>query len=611
MKKHSRNRLRNIAIIAHVDHGKTTLLDQMFSQCGLFRKGQDVQERILDRLDLERERGITIAAKNCSIRYRQVKMNIVDTPGHADFGGEVERALSMVDGALLLVDAAEGPLPQTRFVLQKALAARLPMVVIINKVDRKDARPEAVLDEIYDLFIDLDADEDQLDFPLFYAVGREGIASADRRHRGKDLKPILDAMIDYLPAPAVAPDDQFRMLVSDLDYSDFMGRLAVGKVVAGSSRLRDDMFCIGADGQARPLKVTSLQLYEGLALSEAAEVQAGDIVVLSGIQDVLIGDTICKVDSYGRTPEPLPRLRVDEPTVSMSFGINTSPLVGKEGRHVQARSILDRLHKETLRDVSIVVENDPHRDTIEVKGRGELQLAILIETMRREGYELSVGRTKVILKRQAGQTLEPLERVYVDCPDEHQGIVTEKLLYRRGSLETMKHGSSDRVRLEFVVPSRGLIGYRNEFLTDTRGQGVLHRLVVGYGPFRGEFESRNSGSLVSDRAGKAVAYGLFHLQPRGRLFVRPNDVVYEGMIVGEHNRSNDLNINPCREKKLTNLRAAGKDENVILTPVQPPTLEQALQFIRDDERVEVTPKSIRMHKQELQANKRKGPGSRM
>jgi GTP-binding protein len=611
METNTRSDLRNVAIIAHVDHGKTTLLDQMFRQCGLFRKGQEVQERILDRLDLERERGITIAAKNCSIRYRGVKMNIVDTPGHADFGGEVERALSMVDGALLLVDAAEGPLPQTRFVLQKALASHLAMLVIINKVDRKDARPEEVLDEIYDLFIDLRAEEDQLDFPVFYAVGREGIASTDFRNPGKDLKPILDAVIDRLPAPAIPAEDSFRMMVSDLDYSDFMGRLAVGKVVAGSSRLRDEMLCLGADGQARPLKVTSLQLYEGLALSEAREVRVGDIVVISGIEDVLIGDTICKADPEGRTPAPLPRLCVDEPTVSVSIGINTSPLVGKEGRYVQARNLRDRLRKETLRDVSIFVEDDPERESLEVKGRGELQLAILIETMRREGYELSVGRTQVILKQQNGETLEPMEHVCVDCLDQHQGLVTDKLLSRRGNLEKMEHGSSDRVLLEFIVPSRGLIGYRDEFLTDTRGQGVLHRRVVGYGPFRGEFELSRNGSLVSDRAGQAVAYGLFHLQPRGRLFVRPNDVVYEGMIVGEHNRGNDLNVNPCREKKLTNLRAAGRDENIILTPVQPMTLEQALQFIRDDERVEVTPKSIRIRKAELMANKRKGRGSRM
>lgn len=593
------DRIRNIAIIAHVDHGKTTLVDAMFRQSGVFRDNQSMDERVMDSMDLERERGITIAAKNCSVRWKDVKINIVDTPGHADFGGEVERALSMVDGAVLLVDSSEGPLPQTRFVLKKALDASLPILVVVNKIDRADARPQEVLDEVYDLFIDLGADEDQLEFPVLYAVGRDGVASPVLEERGENLQCLFDLILDRIPGPRFDPAAPFQMLVSDLGYSDYLGRLVIGKIKAGTLEDKTDLLCMTEAGQTafRPSKI---QAYEGLQLAEQKSVEMGDIVVLAGLDKVSIGDTICLKES----PVRLKRIDVDEPTVSMRFTINTSPFAGREGKIVQSRKIKDRLEKEALTNVAIQVEESEDKDSMIVKGRGEFQLAIIIETMRREGFELGVGRPEVIYKKDGGKLLEPLEHVYVDCDEAFMGVVTEKLSIRRGKLLNLVNNGSGRVRMEFSVPSRALIGYRDEFLTDTKGTGIMNSLFDGYGEYRGDFPTRFSGSIVSDRQGQAVPYAIFNLEPRGRMFVQPNDAVYEGMIVGEHNRDNDIDVNPCKEKKLTNLRASGKDEAIILTPVLPMTLEKALNFIRDDEMVEVTPQNIRLRKVELSAQKR-------
>lgn len=593
--------LRNVAIIAHVDHGKTTLVDALFRQSGVFRADQRVDDRVMDNMDLERERGITIAAKNCAVRWNGVKINIIDTPGHADFGGEVERSLSMATGAILLVDASEGPLPQTRFVLRKTLEAGLPVIVVVNKIDRKDARPQEVLNEVYDLFIDLGANEDQLEFPVLYAIGREGVAMRGLEDERRDLTPLFETILESIPGPAHDRDEPFQMLVADLDYSDYLGRLAVGRIMHGAVHAREALACIGEDGAPRPLRVSRLQVYDGLALADVERAEPGDIVVLAGIEDVTIGDTICTREA----PAALPRIRVDEPTVAMRFGINTSPLAGREGKIVQSRAIQERLVRESLRNVAIRVEDTPDKDAFLVKGRGEFQMAILIETMRREGFELSVGRPEVILKKDAaGKTLEPMEHLYVDCDEIFMGVVTDKLAQRKGRLLNCANSGTGRVRLEFSVPSRGLIGYRDEFLTDTKGTGIMNSYLEGYEEWRGDFPTRFTGSIVADRPGSAVAYALFNLEPRGSLFVEPGDPVYEGMIVGEHNRDNDIDVNATKEKKLTNLRAAGKDENVILTPVRRMTLERALHFVREDEQVEVTPKSIRLRKSELSALKR-------
>ncbi len=592
--------LRNIAIIAHVDHGKTTLVDAMFRQSGLFRANQEMDERLMDSMDLERERGITIAAKNCSVVWKDVRINIIDTPGHADFGGEVERALSMADGAILLVDASEGPLPQTRFVLNKALDAGLKIIVVINKIDRQDARAEAVLDEIYDLLIDLGATEDQLEFPLLYAIGRDGIAMADPKEKGENLHQLFDAILDTIPGPSHDPEAPFQMRVSDLGYSDYVGRLAVGKIFNGKARSRDRLVCIGEDGANVPLKVSKLQIYEGMQLSEIDEVQPGDIVVLAGIEDVTIGDTICNQ----LNPQALPRIRVDAPTVSMTFTINNGPFSGLEGKYVQSSRLRERLHKETLHNMAIEVETTSDRDSVLVKGRGEFQLAILIETMRREGFEFCVGRPEVIYRFENGKKLEPIERLMVDCEEQFMGIVTEKLSLRKGKMTNLTNNGKGRVRVEFSVPSRALIGYRDEFLTDTRGTGIMHSLFDGYEEYRGDCPSRFSGSIVADRTGKAVAYALFNLEPRGRLFLVPGDPVYQGMIVGEHNRGQDIDVNACKEKKLTNVRASGKDDAVLLSPIKTMTLEQAISFIREDELVEITPQSVRLRKAELSPSRR-------
>jgi GTP-binding protein len=602
--------IRNISIIAHVDHGKTTLVDAMFRQSGVFREGQEVSERLMDSLDLERERGITIAAKNCAVAWNGVKINIIDTPGHADFGGEVERTLSMADGALLLVDAAEGPLPQTRFVLSKALQDGLQVIVVINKVDRPDARPAQVMDEVYDLFIDLDASEEQLDFPVLYAVGRDGLAShepfdaaappADTGERGLD--PLFDTILERIPGPAIHEEQPFQMLVADLGYSDFLGRLAIGRTHNREVNANDTLVRIDAEGRQKPLRVSRLQVYQGLSMVEAKRAEAGDVVVLAGIDEVHIGDTICTVQH----PKAMRRITVDEPTVSMVIGRNTSPFAGKEGSFVQSSKIGERLFKETMRNVSLQVEETENRDAYLVKGRGEFQMAILIETMRREGFEMEVGRPHVIYRRgDAGSLLEPIERLFIDCGDTYVGVVTEKLSLRKARLVNMVNHSSGRVRMEFSAPARALIGFRDELLTDTRGTGIMNAQLDGYEEYRGEFVTRQTGSLVADRQGESVPYALFNLEPRGVLFIGAGEPVYEGMIIGEHNRDNDLDVNPCKTKKLTNVRAAARDENVILTPPHTMTLEAALSFIRDDELVEVTPKSLRMRKSVLQANQRK------
>jgi len=593
--------IRNIAIIAHVDHGKTTLVDGMFRQSGLFREGQQVADRLMDRLDLERERGITIAAKNCAVGWRGAKINIIDTPGHADFGGEVERALSMADGALLLVDAAEGPLPQTRFVLKKTLEAGLKVIVVINKIDRKDARPVQVLDEISDLFIDLGATEEQLEFPLVYAIGRDRVAKRSLEDADGGLDILLDLIATEIPAPRNHAEQPFQMLVSDLDYSDYLGRLAIGKTRNQTVKASDVLIRIDSAGTVKPLKVTRLQAYAGLSLTDVQQAVPGDIVVLAGIDEVHIGDTICTSEH----PLALPRITVDEPTVAMLFTRNTSPLAGKEGRYVQASKLKERLVKETLRNVSLAIDDAPDREGFIVKGRGEFQMAILIETMRREGYEMCVGRPQVILRTIDGVRCEPIERLYVDCSEEFSGIVTQKLSMRKGKLISLTNAHGGRTRLEFSVPSRALIGFRDELLTDTRGTGIMHAYLEGYEKHRGEFPSRFTGSLVSDRSGNSVPYALFNLEPRGQLFLEPGEPVYEGMIVGEHNRENDLDVNPCKTKKLSNMRAAGRDENVVLTPPRVMTLEAALNFIREDELVEITPKSIRMRKNVLTAAERK------
>ncbi len=595
------NNIRNIAIIAHVDHGKTTLVDAMFRQSGTFRENQETADRLMDRMDLERERGITIAAKNCSIHWHDVKINILDTPGHADFGGEVERAMSMVDGVILLVDASEGPLPQTRFVLSKALAAGLRIIVVINKVDRADARCAEVLDEIYELFIDLDADEAQLDFPLYYANGKAGTAGVAPDKQDENLHRLLEAIVNELPGPAYEPDAPFQMLVSDLSYSDYLGRLAVGKVVNGSVHSKDSLVCIGMEGKPKALNVTKLQVYEGPGLGEADSVEPGEIVVLSGIEDVHIGDTICTKEN----PKALKRITVDEPTVSMLFTANNSPLKGKEGKHVQSNKIHERLIKETLSNVSMKVEQLEGGEGFLVKGRGEFQMVILIETMRREGFELCVGRPTVIFHYEDGKKIEPIEHLFVDCEETYTGIVTEKLSQRKGRMTNFINHNNGRARLEFSVPSRALIGYRDEFLTDTRGTGIMSSYISGYEEYRGDFPERHTGSLVADRSGDCVPYALFNLEPRGNLFVQPGDKSYEGMIIGEHNRDNDLDVNPVKTKKLSNMRASGKDEAVILTPIIPLTIERAIQYIKEDEMVEITPLSIRLRKRILSAQDRK------
>jgi GTP-binding protein len=588
----ARQDLRNLAIIAHVDHGKTTLVDAMLWQSGVFRDNEQVAERVMDSLDLEREKGITIMAKNTAIVYRGTKINIVDTPGHADFGGEVERTLNMVDGVMLLVDATEGPLPQTRFVLGKALSHGLPPIVVINKIDRPDRRIQEVLDEVYDLFIDLDATEEQLDFPVLYTNAKAGIALTDPEGKGRDLAPLFEAIIASIPAPAYDPDAPLQFLVTNLQHSDYVGRIAVGKVVNGTLKKGPGVALLKPDGTIRETSLSVIYTYEGLNRVEQETIPVGDIAAVAGVEDIFIGDTL----GDPADPRPLPAITVEEPTISMVFSVNTSPLAGKEGRYLTSRHIKERLDKELLYNVSLRVEQAENRDSFQVSARGELQLAVLVETMRREGFELSLSKPRVITRKVDGQTMEPKELAVVDIPEKFIGIVTEMTSARRGKMVKMVNNGFGRVRLEFEIPSRGLIGFRSQFLTDTHGTGILNTLVVGRLPYAGEISGRPNGVLVSDRDGKAVTYAIFHLQPRGIIFVSPNDPVYPGMIVGENSRPQDLWVNMCKEKKLTNIRASGTDEALRLIPPRQFTLEQAMEYIGDDELVEVTPKSIRLRK---------------
>ncbi len=587
--------LRNLAIVAHVDHGKTTLVDAMLWQSGVFRENEQVAERVMDSMDLEREKGITIMAKNTAINYGGVKLNIVDTPGHADFGGEVERTLNMVDGVLLLVDASEGPLPQTRFVLSKSLAKGLPLIAVINKIDRPDRRIAEVENELFDLLIDLDATEEQLEFPMLYTNAKAGIALNDPEEEGSDLKPLFDAIIDYFPPPKCDADSPLQFLVTNLDYSDYVGRIAVGKVVSGSLLAGQQVALLKKGQDAGRFGLSQVYTYEGLQRVSTDSIGPGDIAAVAGVEDAFIGDTLADPDR----PKALPGITVEEPTMSMEFGINTSPLAGTEGSQVNSRQIKARLEKETLYNVSIRVEPGQTSDTFKVSARGELQLAVLVETMRREGFEMSLSKPQIIVKDIDGVKCEPLELAVVDVPDEFVGVVTEKLSKRRGKMAKMVNNGLGRVRMEFEIPTRGLIGYRSQFLTDTRGTGILTTLVIGHTPHAGEIAGRSNGSLVSDRLGKAVAYGIFHLQPRGTIFVSPGDPSYPGLIVGQNSRTEDIAVNITKEKKLTNIRASAADEALRLIPPRNFTLEQAMEYIDEDELVEVTPKSIRLRKKEM------------
>jgi GTP-binding protein len=594
-----REDLRNIAIIAHVDHGKTTLVDGMLHQAGIFRSNEQVRERVMDSIDLEREKGITIMAKNTAVTYNGVKINIIDTPGHADFGGEVERTMKMADSVLLLVDSSEGPLPQTRFVLKKALELNLPPILVINKIDRPDARIQEVLNEVYDLFIDLDATEDQLEFPIVYTNAKAGIARVDIESGSVDLRPLFELILDTVPAPEGDKNGVLQCLVTNIDYNDYVGRLAIGRIFSGTVRVGDLVAVIDGSGETVKTKITSVQTFEGLERVDAREAFVGDIVAFAGIEGINIGDTITDLEK----PVPLPRIKVDEPTISMVFSVNNSPFAGKEGRYVTSRNLRERLEKELLYNVSIQVDfDDP--DAFNVMGRGELQLAILIEMMRREGYELSVAMPETITKEMSGELHEPMELLVIDVPEEFVGVVTQAVGIRKGKIQKMQNNGNGRARLEFRIPSRGLIGFRSQFLTDTRGTGLLNHLFDGYEPWHGYMSKRQTGALVSDRKGKSTTYALFHLQPRGLLFIQENTPVYKGMIIGENSRDNDLDVNVTKEKKLTNMRAAGSDEALQLIPPKLLTLEQSVEFIREDELVEVTPQSIRMRKKILEANKR-------
>jgi GTP-binding protein len=591
---------RNIAIIAHVDHGKTTLVDAMLKQSGIFRENEAVADRVMDSNDLERERGITILAKITGLHYKGSKINIVDTPGHSDFGGEVERALKIVDGVMLLVDASEGPLPQTRYVLMKALEAKLPPIVVINKIDRADARVQEVLNEVYDLFIDLDATEDQLDFPVIYANGKAGLAKMNMEDEATDLRPLFETILEKIPQPKGEVDATLQLLVANLDYSDYLGRLAIGRVFSGTLKLNDEVCIAKIDGTMQKTKITKLFSFEGLKRVDEVQGGPGDMLAIAGVEGITIGDTVTAAEN----PKALPRIQIDEPTIAMTFTINTSPFVGREGNFVTSRNIRDRLDKELLTNVAIRVEQAGGPDSFKVMGRGELQLAILIEMMRREGFELQVGKPEIITKDIDGKVHEPLEFLTIDCPETFIGVVIEKLGARKGKMEKMVNHGSGRVRLEFKIPSRGLIGLRSEMMTDTKGTAILNSLFHGYIEWQGDISSRPTGSLVSDRGGVATSYALFNMQERGVLFISPQTEVYEGMIVGENARDADLNVNIVKEKKLTNMRASSSDEAMRLVPPKALNLEQALEFIRDDEYVEVTPKSIRLRKKVLKANQR-------
>jgi GTP-binding protein len=594
-------KIRNIAIIAHVDHGKTTLVDAMLKQSGTFRENEAVQDRVMDSMDLERERGITIMAKNTSVRFGDYKINIVDTPGHADFGGEVERVLKMVDGIVILVDAAEGCLPQTRFVLRKALEQNLPAIALVNKIDRQDARPEEVVNEVYDLFIDLGANDQQIEFPILYSISRDGIAKKSLEEDSTSLKPLFETIIDTVPPPAALRDDSLQLLVANIDYNPFVGRLAIGRMFSGEISKNQEVIVSKRDGSTQKTRVKELFVFEGLDRVTADNAGVGEIVAIAGFDDINIGETITLTDN----PMPLPVIAVDEPTIAMIFGVNTSPFSGIEGKFVTSRQIKERLEKELLGNVALRISETESADSFKVSGRGELQLAILIEMMRREGFELQVSKPEVITrKNDKGEVEEPIELVVVDVPEEFIGVVTEALGRRKGQMTKMINNGSGRVRLEFEVPSRGLIGFRGEFLTETKGTGLLNTLFLRFDRWMGDMKGRGTGSLVADRMGEATTYALYALQERGTLFIRPQTKVYEGMVIGENARAVDLDVNAIKEKKLTNMRAASADDAMRLVPVKDMSLEQALEFIADDELVEVTPKSIRLRKRVLKANER-------
>lgn len=593
------SQIRNIAIIAHVDHGKTTLVDHMLRQQGTFRDNEAVVDRVMDSMDLERERGITILAKNTAVWYEGHKINIVDTPGHADFGGEVERVLKMVDGALLLVDASEGPLPQTRFVLGKALEAGLEVMVCVNKIDRPDARAEEVLSEVYDLFIDLDADDKQIEFKVLYAVAREGYCHETCKLEPGNLKLLFDAIVKHIPPPKGRPENTLQVLVTQLDYDNYLGRIAIGRVVNGTLRRNMDAMLASADGQKK-IRVAQLYGFEGLKRVETDTVCTGEICAIAGIEELDIGDTITDL----LDPQPLPRVQVEEPTIGVTFLANTSPLAGQDGKYMTARQIRERLEREVQRNVAMKIDPDSPSDAIRLFGRGELQIAILMEQLRREGWEFTVSKPEVVTREIDGKTMEPFENALLDFPEMYMGVVTEKMALRKGRMTSMRMAGSGRVRVEFYVPSRGLIGFRGEYLSDTRGQGIINTLFGGWDEHQGYIPFRKNGSLVADRKGPTTAYALFHLQPRGKLFVGPQTEVYEGMIVGENSRENDMNVNACRPKQLTNVRSAGADEKLILAPPVQLTMEKALEFMAEDELVEITPNFIRIRKKQLAGNLR-------
>ncbi|MSO45702.1 MAG: translational GTPase TypA [Acidobacteria bacterium] len=591
---------RNVAIIAHVDHGKTTLVDALLHQSGTFRSNERVAERAMDNTDLERERGITILAKNTAVHFRDTLINIVDTPGHADFGGEVERTLSMVDGVMLLVDASEGPLPQTRFVLRKALERRLDPIVVINKIDRPDARPQEVLNEIYDLFIDLDATEEQLDFPVLYTNARTGTATRSQDGLGEDLRPLFDAIVEHVPPPRGNPDAPLQLLVANLDSSDYLGRIAIGRIFNGRVKIGDTVAVCKLDSKVVHTKVTKLYAFDGLKRIEIQEAAAGDIVCLAGIADITIGETIADIEHQ----IAIPPVAIDEPTVSMVFGVNTSPVAGREGQYVTSRQIKDRLDRELLGNVSIRVEPTDTPEQMKVVGRGELQLSILIEMMRREGFEIQVSRPDIVTKHIGGQTVEPVEELVIDVPEDHQGVVIAQVGERKGTMTKMVNNGSGRVRLEFRIPARGLIGFRSQFMTDTKGTGIMNHIFSRWEPWHGAIASRQNGALVADRAGVATSYAIFNLQERGEIFIDPSTAVYEGMIVGENSRPSDMDVNVTKEKKQTNMRASSADEAIRLVPPRKHGLEQAIEFINDDELVEITPSAIRLRKRVLASNMR-------
>ncbi len=595
-----RDDIRNVAIIAHVDHGKTTLIDALLKQSGTFQEHEKIVDRVMDSFALERERGITILAKNASLSYGEVKINFVDTPGHADFGGEVERSLAMVDGVMLLVDSSEGPLPQTRFVLKKALEAGLPAIVCINKIDRQDARISEVLNEIYDLFIDLDASDQQLEFPVVYTNARAGIAKRSLDEESADLQPLFDLIITALPGPPYAVDGPVQFHVNNLDYNNYVGRIAIGRIIQGELQTAESYTLCRDDGSQQPCKIAQLYSWQGLKRHEIDVAQAGDIVAVAGIEEIQIGETI----SDNENPTPLPMIQIDEPTIAMLFGVNTAPWAGREGQYVTSRRIWERLLAEVNKNVSLRVEETDSSDTFRVMGRGELQLSIVIETMRREGYELQVAKPTVIAKEIDGQMQEPLELLLIDVQEDYIGVVSQLLAKRRGVMTRMDPPESGRVQLEFSVPSRGLIGFRSHFLTETRGTGIMNALFNGYAPWQGAIPSRINGALVADREGPATPYSLFHLQDRGVFFIPAGTRVYEGMVIGENSRGTDLDVNVCREKKLTNVRASGRDEAVRLTPYTEMDLEDGLEWVADDELVEVTPVSIRLRKKILAQNLR-------